>query len=732
MINFVRKLDWRNKSEGPPQTIVMKSDLLRYENGIGDLSDLVDTGRLAESELNGTYGRLDFAGAITPEMFGAKGNLRTVHVAASMAKGSTTLTCASAGFTNADVGKTVVVDRAGAGGAGSALTTASASAGATSLTLDTYVPRGRYRLGDELITVQSTVGSGPYTATVSALASAAASGTALKSAGKLVTTIASVSGGVATLAAPAAFVVTNVTIRYGNDDTTAVQACLDAAGTQVRLLTGSYLTPNGVTASKPQHIVGGGGSLVGSGANSHQVTSGLYVTGATAVGLSVTASGVAVNDVGLVYIGAQAQSAGGGFQTVKAHNTVLNGVTAAGFRDNYIWSGCYWTMTGCRSYDWTRYGVLVRNDVADIDTWDHADFGIVNCVLSGWNSVGDMDSAIRWECGGGLRVIGCKINARGQTGNASGAVLKRGIDIAVADGTYLTDIIINGTSIANCYDASIWVGQQTVGAGSGLSCLSVTNCQINANYSYQGSVGRGVVLHGSDSAHWNAVRGSLITLNNFSNNYGENIYMDNVNGVAIGENLHHNCARGGVNIPLINIDGTGTGSSTARNISVEPQVVSWNEGTSPASVDRIRDYRRTNISTRGITRHHYEKSVHLTANAPQNLWHFDVWTNFERGNAGSFVLELAGNLATQDPVFLRHERAFTVVKDTNQVQLTAIGTDVTAGAVVLTVTYTTATVGRVLIAVAVPSGMYTSADLGATLKITSPGIKLLREYTPGT
>lgn len=58
MINFVRKLDWRNKSEGAPQTIVYKSDLLRYENGIGDLSDLVDTGRLAETELNDTYGRV--------------------------------------------------------------------------------------------------------------------------------------------------------------------------------------------------------------------------------------------------------------------------------------------------------------------------------------------------------------------------------------------------------------------------------------------------------------------------------------------------------------------------------------------------------------------------------------------------------------------------------------------------------------------------------------------------
>ena len=404
-------------------------------------------------------------------------------------------------------------------------------------------------------------------------------------------------------------------------------------------------------------------------------------------------------------------------------------MTAAGFRDNYLWSGCYWKMTGCSSYDWTRYGMLVRNDVADIDTWDHGDFGIVNCTLTGWNSVGNMNSAIRWECGGGLRIHNIKINARGQTGNATGAVLKRGIDIAVADGTYLTDIIIDGVSIANTYNASIWVGQENVGAGSGLSCLSVTNCQINANYSYEGSVGRSIVLHGSDGAHWNSVRASIIANNSFSNNYGESIYMDNVNGVYVGPNVHHNCVLGGVAVPVVNIDGTGTGSSTARNITVAPQIVTWNEGAVPATVDRIRDVRRASITSRGVTDHTYEKSVQLAGNAAKNLWHFDLWTNFERGNAGSFILEIAGNLAGVDPVFLRHERAFAVVKDTNPVTLTTIGTDVTAGPVTLTVTYTTTTNGRVLIAVAVPAGTYTSAEVAAKLEIRSPGVKTLREYS---
>ena len=680
---------------------------------------------------DGIYTQLNSTGAITPEMFGAKGNLRAIQSAASIAKGSNKLICTSAEFTNSDVGKIVVVDRAGVGGMLTALTATAVSTGATTLLLNTYVPRGRYRLGDEPVFVQSTTGTGPYTATTYALP-AAASGTALKSVGKLVSTITSVSDGVATLSSSAAFTVANVTIWYGNDDTEALQECLDHPSSRVRILSGKYLSATGVSVSKPQNIIGGGGSLTGSGASSHDIPSGIFALNADSVALNILVSGVTVNDIGLVYIGAEAQTSGGGFKTIKAHNTVIHGVTAAGFRDNYIWSGCYWKMTGCSSYDWTRYGILVRNAVDDIDTWDHGDFGIVNCTLTGWNSVGDMDSAVRWECGGGLRMHSVKINARGQTGNSAGAVLRRGIDIAVADGTYLTDIIIDGISIANTYDASIWVGQQTVGAGSGISCVSVTNCQINANYSHQGSVGRGIVLHGSDSAHWNSVRASLIANNNFSNNFGENVYLDNVNGVYIGPNIHHNCALGGVNTPLINIDGTGTGTSTARNVSVEPQVVSWNENTAPSSIDRIRDTRRASISTRGITRHEYEKSVQLASNISKNLWHFDLWTNYERGNAGSFVLELAGNLASADPVFLRHERIFTVVKDTNTVQLTTLGTDVTAGAATLTVTYTTTTNGRILISVAVPSGAYTSAEISAKLHINSPGIKLLREYAPGT
>lgn len=55
MIGFTPRLDWKNKSEGKPETVVFKDDLLRYENALAALSDLVDTGRLSDPALEPAF-----------------------------------------------------------------------------------------------------------------------------------------------------------------------------------------------------------------------------------------------------------------------------------------------------------------------------------------------------------------------------------------------------------------------------------------------------------------------------------------------------------------------------------------------------------------------------------------------------------------------------------------------------------------------------------------------------
>ena len=66
MINFTPRLDWKNKDEGEPETIVYKEDLLRYETALKALADESNTGRLSEDRLGGlTNTRATREGALT-------------------------------------------------------------------------------------------------------------------------------------------------------------------------------------------------------------------------------------------------------------------------------------------------------------------------------------------------------------------------------------------------------------------------------------------------------------------------------------------------------------------------------------------------------------------------------------------------------------------------------------------------------------------------------------------
>lgn len=73
-------------------------------------------------------------GFVTPEMFGARGDLRVFEGQASIAIGSTTLTQPNAGFTAADVGRTVWVQFAG-GSSAPLVTTITAVTNSTTVTL---------------------------------------------------------------------------------------------------------------------------------------------------------------------------------------------------------------------------------------------------------------------------------------------------------------------------------------------------------------------------------------------------------------------------------------------------------------------------------------------------------------------------------------------------------------------------------------------------------------------
>lgn len=74
-IEFTRRTDWKNKSEGGPETKVYKEDLLRYENGLGDVVDELNTGRLSVEELDASYAPVSPTTGIT---YNPDGSVATV------------------------------------------------------------------------------------------------------------------------------------------------------------------------------------------------------------------------------------------------------------------------------------------------------------------------------------------------------------------------------------------------------------------------------------------------------------------------------------------------------------------------------------------------------------------------------------------------------------------------------------------------------------------------------
>jgi hypothetical protein len=212
----------------------------------------ITAGQAALSKSVGSFAASDAGKTVVVPGAGAA---RSVADAA-MTSGSTTLTSATAAFTGADVRSTITV--AGAGPAGAALV-------------------------GTITKVSSAT-----TISVSVAASTTVSGAAVTLVGYLSTTIASVSGGVATLAATAGATVSAVNALCGTDDTAALaatHAAVAAAGGGVVLIPGSCLVSAALTPASNVEIRGtrSGATTVymaSTTATPFAFLSGVYSTGA--------------------------------------------------------------------------------------------------------------------------------------------------------------------------------------------------------------------------------------------------------------------------------------------------------------------------------------------------------------------------------------------------------------------------------------------------------------------
>jgi hypothetical protein len=148
------------------------------------------------------------------------------------------------------------------------------------------------------------------------------------------------------------------------------------------------------------------------------------------------AHGSEMRGLSLLNGAASTPTAGSGVKTLAGDGIRYENLSIKGFWINMdVEDGGEWYMDRVFFYDPVKYGLKVQH----IDLPDGGDMGIENCqFISGSHAA---DAAIRWETGGGLRLVNFKVNAR------SGAKFAVGLDAVISSPTAV--LVVGEGSIEN-------------------------------------------------------------------------------------------------------------------------------------------------------------------------------------------------------------------------------------------------------------------------------------------
>lgn len=255
------------------------------------------------------------------------------------------------------------------------------------------------------------------------------------------------------------------------NDTSAIQAALDAvpaAGARVVFPPGIYSVPSGgLSCANPVTIEGRGGAATdvltpywSDGISQINVSSG------TATALTLTGSGTTISHLSLRCTGTPAATGVGvSIGSGGGNGNRYVGLTIRGFYINMDHKyGTEWFATDCLFYDYGLYGMKVQN----LDETDGGDMGIHNCLFYGGPTNVNADAGLRWESGGGIRIVGCKFNHRGAVANYPDHC----IDFAINDGVATGEAYIVGNGISAATTAALrFRNNGTTGTFSGITVV---------------------------------------------------------------------------------------------------------------------------------------------------------------------------------------------------------------------------------------------------------------------
>lgn len=357
----------------------------------------------------------------TAKDFGTRGD--AILTTAAMTAASGALTKTSGSFTSADVGKKVVVQLAGATRtvADAAITTAtavltSATAAFTSADVRSTITVAGAGAAGGLLTATIVKVSSSTTVTLSVNASTTVSAASITLKAFLTTSISSVTTGVATLANVAGSTVSGVSVLYGTDDTTAIQAAITAAavaGGTVILPPGNYITTSTLTPASNVTVrgVGAATALYMASTTAFAAFSGTFSVGTPLTGFALmdmtidgaymqTAFNVGNKAVFIQYL------SGCVFLNLTVQNTLASGLGIDFLTGGTLIHDVRALNCGAGSWGGSQGGGSAG---IGIGTGQHTieEFTISDCHASGNGTFGIFIETQPGTCSLGMKIIGC-------------------------------------------------------------------------------------------------------------------------------------------------------------------------------------------------------------------------------------------------------------------------------------------------------------------------------------
>ena len=331
----------------------------------------------------------------------------------------------------------------------------------------------------------------------------------------------------------------------GGDDTTALQAVLDAvpvAGGRVLLRAGEYSVPSGgLTCANPVEIVGTGAGDYENGGTR------LLCSSSTATLLTLAAPGSVLSAVALVNTSGTRPTAGAGLLATDFDWGRVERCLFSGFWNNIqVDSGYFYSIRNTAVLAPRNYGVYLRNTASG--QHDHGDMLIEGCNFSKYGDTTYGGTAVRWESGGGLRVVGNKINAGTQPGYTSTDFWENGIVAQMASGS-TSVFVVSANSIEGFKVDGVRVGGDS-GASFGQIAISGNEFLESASNSLmvkldgtgmtalKGAVVMGNVGYGSGGGvGLTSITDVSVMDNNFSQLPQSNLTLSYVRNLHVSGNL---------------------------------------------------------------------------------------------------------------------------------------------------------------------------------------------------